>query len=96
MALNDRQINHSRNSPQKKSGLLELGSNDALLAENKILTQQLEEVKKEVKDLPQQIREQIQKERRHQQVNFCELCSGNHPRGYCPPPFEEEVNYVGN
>lgn len=50
MALNDLQSNHNKNCPQKKSGILELGSNDAILAQNKILTQKLEEMK----DLPQQ------------------------------------------
>ncbi|MCI33488.1 hypothetical protein A2U01_0054705, partial [Trifolium medium] len=29
------------------------------------------------------------------QVAYCELCTGNHPSGYCPPS-NEEVNYMGN
>jgi len=49
-----------------------------------------------MKDLPQQIKDQLQKERRHQQVNFCELCSGDHPTGFCQPQHEEEANFVGN
>jgi len=96
MALNDRQENHNMNSPQKKSGILELGSNGAILTQNKILTQQLVEVKKEMKEFRQQIREQLQKEKRHHQVNFYELCSGGHPTSYCPPQLEEEVNFRGN
>jgi len=49
-----------------------------------------------MKNLPNQIKEQLLNERRHPQVNFCELCSGKHPTCYCPPPDEEEVNFVGN
>jgi hypothetical protein len=75
---------------------LELGSNDANLAQNKILTQQLEEMKIQMKEMPKMIKEQLQKESRHQQVNFCELCLGDHPTGYCPLPLEEEVNFIGN
>lgn len=96
MALNDRQANHNRSNPQKTTGIIELGSNDAILAQNKILTQQLEEMKNQMKEMPKQIKEQLQKDQRHQQVNFCELCSNDHPTGYCPPPLEEEVNFVGN
>lgn len=32
---------------------------------------------------------------KHQHVSFCELCSGDHPRGYCPS-VNENVNYMGN
>lgn len=52
MALNDRGANHNRNGAQKKSGILELGSADANLAQNKILTQQLEEMKNQMKEMP--------------------------------------------
>jgi hypothetical protein len=81
---------------KRKYGILELGSTNANLAQNKILTQQLEEMKTQMKDMPKLIKEQLQREQRHQQVNFCEMCSGYHPTGYCPPPLEEEVNFVGN
>jgi len=96
MALNDRAAKHNRNSAHRKSGILELGSSDANLAQNKILTQQLEEMKTQMKEMPKLIKEQLQKEQRHKQVHFCEMCSGDHPTGYCPPQEEEEVNYVGN
>ena len=96
MALNDRATKHNRNSAHWKSGILELGSSDANLAQNKILTQQLEEMKTQMKEMPKLIKEQLQREQRHQQVHFCEMCSGDHPTGYCPPQLEEEVNYVGN
>ena len=95
MALNDRASKHNRNSAHRKSGVLELGSSDANLAQNKILTQQLEEMKNQMKEISKLIKEQLQREQRHQQVHFCEMCSGEHPTGYCTPQ-QEEVNYVGN
>ena len=96
MELNDRVANHNRIGAQRKTGILELGSSDANLAKNKILTQQLEEMKNQMKEMPKLIKEQLQREQRHQQVHLCELYSGDHPTGYCPHPLEEKVNYVGN
>lgn len=59
MALNDHQENHNRNPSQRKAEIFELGTNDALLAHNKILTQQVEELTKKMKELPQQVKDQI-------------------------------------
>jgi len=53
-------------------------------------------MKNQMKEMPKLIKEQLQKEQRHQQVHTYEMCSGDHPTGYCPPQQEEEVNYVGN
>jgi len=96
MALNDPAAKHNRNGAHRKSGILELGSSEANLAQNKILTQQLKEMKTQMKEMPKLIKEQLQKEQRHQQEHLCEMCSGDHPTGYCPPQQQEEVNYVGN
>jgi len=96
MALNDCKSSHNRNPSQRKAGILELETDDAVLAQNKLLTQQLEAMQKEMKALPKQIKDQLQREGGFPQVNSCELCFGNHPTGYCPPLFEEEVNFVGN
>jgi hypothetical protein len=96
MALNDRAAKHNRNGAHRKSGILELGSSDANITQNKILTQQLEEMKNQMKEMPKLIKEELQKEQCHQQVHFCEMCFSDHPTGYCPPQLEEEVNYVGN
>ena len=71
-------------------------SSDALLAQNKLRTQQIEALQKGMNDMPKQILEQFQKEGGFSQVNACELCLGDHPTGCCPPPCEEEVNFVGN
>nr|XP_058759149.1 uncharacterized protein LOC131632423 [Vicia villosa] len=42
MALNDLQTQHDRSPSQRKPGVLELNTNDAILAQNKILSQQVE------------------------------------------------------
>lgn len=89
MALNTRKSSHNRNPSQRKAGILELESSDALLA-------QIEALQKGTKDMPKQILEQLKKDQGTLQVNACELCFGDHPTGCCPPPCEEEVNFVGN
>jgi len=96
MALTDLKTSHNRSPSQRKVGILELESSDALLAQNKLLTQQIEALQKGMKDMPKQILEQFQKEGGFSQVNVCELCFDDHPTGCCPPPCEEEVNFVGN
>jgi hypothetical protein len=98
MALNTRKSSHNRNPSQWKSGILELDANDAVLAQNKLLTQQMEAMQKEMRAMPKQILESLQKEGGTSQVNTCELCTGDHPTGFCPAPgsFEEEVKFVGN
>jgi len=52
MALTDRKTSHNRNPSQRKAGILELESSDALLAQNKLLTQQIEALQKGMKDKP--------------------------------------------
>jgi len=96
MTLTDRKTSHNQSLLQRKAGILELESSNALLAQNKLLTQQIEALQKGMKDMPKQILEQFQKEGGFSQVNACELCFGDHPTGFCPPPCEEEVNFVGN
>jgi len=85
MALTDQKSSHNRSPSQRKAGILELESSDAFLAQNKLLTQQIEALQKGMKDMPKQILEQFQKEGGFSQVNACELCLGDHPTGCCPP-----------
>jgi hypothetical protein len=92
MALSDHQGDYNRNPSQRKPGVIELGTGDAVLAQNKLISQSLEEITKQLSKLPQQLKEIHDKPK---QVASCELCSGDHPTGYCPPP-NEEVNYMGN
>src|SRR4051812_31816584 len=95
MALNDLQTQHDRSPSQRKSGVLELNTNDAILAQNKILSQQVELLTKKMSKLPQQMKE-IHGMQMTSHVASCELCQGDHPTGFCPPPEGEEVNYVNN
>ncbi|XP_058774726.1 uncharacterized protein LOC131648998 [Vicia villosa] len=95
MALTDHQVQHNRGAIQKKLRVLELGTNDAILAQNKLLTQTVEELTKQQSKLPQQLKEMHAPASSSQQVAYCELCTGDHQTGFCPPP-NEEVNYMGN
>lgn len=54
---------------------MELGTNDAILAQNKLLSQQVEL-------LTQQIKEMREIPNKQQQIASCELCKGDHPTGY--------------
>lgn len=60
--------------------MLELHYQDALLAHNKIMTQQLETLTKKLSQLPKEIHNVSQAQ--HQQfMQECELCSCNHTNG---------------
>jgi len=95
MAANDNEAYTERAHSQKK-GILELQSQDALLAQNKIMTQQLETLMKKLSQLPQEL--QNASIAQLQQVQSCELCGGNHTNGQCamPSTSQEEVSYMGN
>ena len=95
MALNDHQGSHNRGPSQKTPGVLELGTNDAILAQNKLLSQQVELLTKQMSKLPQQFKEMHDSSSKNVQVLVCELCRGDHLTGHCPPDVEE-VNYTGN
>ncbi|XP_020202308.1 uncharacterized protein LOC109788081 [Cajanus cajan] len=92
MAANDYDLPAERESRQKR-GILELGYQDALLAQNKLLYQQIEAFTKQVAQIPQQLQST------QHQVLSCDLCGLNHPhRKYINtfPSHGEEVNYMGN
>src|SRR4051812_20193736 len=88
MALNDHQGKHNRSALQRKPGVLELNTNDAILAQNKLLTQQVELLTQQMLKLPQQLKEMHEIPTKNQQVMCCELCRGDHQTGFCPPPGE--------
>ncbi|CAJ2661681.1 uncharacterized protein LOC123886209 [Trifolium pratense] len=95
MALSDHQGEYSRNPSQRKPGVIELGTGDAVLAQNKLISQSLEEITKQLSKLPQQMKEMQEGSSKPKQVAYCQLCTGDHPTGHCPPA-DEEVNYMGN
>ncbi|XP_057426284.1 uncharacterized protein LOC130719689 [Lotus japonicus] len=93
MALNDQQDQHHR-GPPRRGGMIELGATDAVLAQNKQLQQQLDEVKQKLADLPKQLKEMHDSSSR-KQVYRCDVCAGDHHTSSCDQN-QEEVNYVGN
>lgn len=57
MTLNNHQVQSNRGSSQIKIGIIELGTNDAILAQNNLLTQIMEEFTKKLSKIPQQLKE---------------------------------------
>lgn len=57
MTLNDHQVQCNKGSSQRKPGILELGTNDAILDQNKLLIQTVEELTKQISKLPQQFKQ---------------------------------------
>jgi len=97
MTSNDNEMQNEIATSQKKGGMLELQSPDAILAQNKIMTQQLESVMKKLSQLPKELQNVSQAQ--HQQVvQGCELCGGDHSNGQCVMKInsQEEVNFLGN
>ncbi|KOM37683.1 hypothetical protein LR48_Vigan03g106500 [Vigna angularis] len=93
MATNDNELNSERGASIQQKGVLQLQSNDALLAQNKILTQQLENLTKILAQLPKELKTVAQV-----QPQVCELCGGDHINGQCAFPMEalEDVNFMAN
>nr|KYP40782.1 hypothetical protein KK1_037860 [Cajanus cajan] len=92
LTANDYQAHHDRSQPTKRR-ILELDTQNAILAQNKLLSQQMEELKKQMSKL------QVGSSSRSQQVMRCDFCAGDHPNGHCTiskPDQEEEVNYMNN
>ncbi|XP_014497016.1 uncharacterized protein LOC106758598 [Vigna radiata var. radiata] len=93
MAANDNEMHSERGAPAQPKGVFQLQPYDALLAQNKIITQQLEILTKKV----------MQPQKEHQSVaqvqqQLCELCGGDHINGQCAvlENLNEDVNYMGN
>ncbi|KAF1862998.1 hypothetical protein Lal_00018842 [Lupinus albus] len=53
MAQNDQKVQHQGGpQPPRRGGMIELSSTDVVLTQNKLLEQQLDEIKKKLTDLP--------------------------------------------
>ena len=93
MATNDNEMHSERGAPPQQKGVLQLQSHDALLAQNKIITQRLENLTKKLSQFPKELQNVSQV-----QQKLCELCGGDHIKGQCAVPKNliEEVNYMGN
>jgi len=98
LASTDYQAQHDRQTVQQKKGMFELNTANALLAQNKILTQQMEALTKQMAKLPQQL-QVAQSSQNQSQFMRCDFCGGNNLNGQCSyqnNPLQEEVNYMGN
>jgi hypothetical protein len=89
MALSDHQGQYNRSPSQRKAEIIEFGTSDAMLAQNKLFTQTVEELTKQLSQLPQQLKEMQEVPSKLKRVAYCELCSGDHPTSYCPLSNED-------
>jgi len=92
----------------QKKGVFELNNTDAILAQNKIMTQQMEALTQQMAKLPQQLQaQQLQAVQASQTVNYqtlvlrCDFCGGNHVNGNCSQQTAvgtttEKVQYMAN
>ena len=97
LASTDYRAQHDRQVVQKKR-MLDLSTSDALLAQNKFLTQQMEAITKQLSKLPQQL-QAVQSFPNQGQTMKCDFCGGDHSNGQCSyqaNPSQEEVQYMGN
>ncbi|XP_019453179.1 PREDICTED: uncharacterized protein LOC109354835 [Lupinus angustifolius] len=88
LSSTDRQAQHNQRSVQKR-GVLDLNTSDAILAQNKILTQQIEALKKQMSKLPQQLNV-VQPGPTQQQVMRCDFCGGDHLTGHYSMPSSNQ------
>ncbi|XP_047172445.1 uncharacterized protein LOC124840429 [Vigna umbellata] len=98
MATNDNE-DQSERAKFKQKGVLQLQSQDALLAQNKIMTQQLETLMKKLSQLLKNCKMFLNVSQAQQQmVQSCQLCGGDHNNGQCvvQSRSHEEVHYMGN
>ena len=99
MAASDIAILRDRAHIPTKKSLLELTSQDALLAQNNLLSKQLEALTKTLSKLPTQIHYAQSSPSTILQVVGCAMCGGAHNSGCCIPneePTAHAVNYMGN
>jgi len=98
MEASDHAVLRDRTHIPTKRSLLELSSQDALLAQNKLLFKQLESLTKTLSKLPTQLQETQPSYSAVMQVGGYSICGGAHESGYCITQDDatKEVNYMGN
>ncbi|KAF1868250.1 hypothetical protein Lal_00018770 [Lupinus albus] len=97
LSSTDRQAQHKWRSVQQR-GMLDLNTSDVILAQNKIMTQQIEALTKQMSKLPQQLHV-VQSAPSQQQVLRCDFCGDEHVTGHYSMSSnsrEEEVQYINN
>jgi len=103
IAANDSQSHHER-APIQRKGIMELDTQNAILAQNKLLTEQIEALTKQISQLPQQYQQggsqKTHQAHQVQQVMRCDFCGGDHWNGHCSAPSdcqqEDEAHYLQN
>ncbi|XP_028214841.1 uncharacterized protein LOC114396854 [Glycine soja] len=98
MAASDQAILRDRSYVPTKRSLLELSTQDATLAQHKMLSRQLEALMKTLNKLPQQLQAVNTSHSPVLQVEGCPTCGGTHGPGQCTIQHEpsQEINYMGN
>ena len=81
MIANDYQSHHDR-APTQRKGIMELDTQSTILAQKKLLTQQIKALTKQIDQLPQQYHQGGPQKKHHahqvQQILRCDFCGGNH------------------
>ncbi|KAL5192171.1 hypothetical protein HKD37_04G011300 [Glycine soja] len=81
MTVNDHAILHDQVYTPTKKSLLELTSQDALLAQNKLLAKQLKTLRETLSKLPQQLHVVQPTHSSIMQIGGCNICGGAHMSG---------------
>ena len=97
MVASDHAILRDRTHFPTKRSLLELSSQDSLLAQNKLLSKQLNTLTETLSKLPNQFNVNQPSHSAVLQVGGCNICGGTHESGCCIPidDSSQEVNYMG-
>ncbi|XP_020238291.1 uncharacterized protein LOC109817457 [Cajanus cajan] len=82
LASSDHQAKHGRHQSHKR-GVLDLSTNDAILAQNKLLSQQIEALTKQMAKVPQQLHAIASSSTQSNSSLKCDFCGGDHPNGHC-------------
>ncbi|XP_020208580.1 uncharacterized protein LOC109793528 [Cajanus cajan] len=94
LASSDHQAEHGRHKSHKR-GVLDLSTNDVILAQNKMLSQQIEALTKQMAKIPQQLHAIASSPAQSNSSLKCDFCGGDHPNGHCSENSNEEEGNQG-
>jgi len=98
MSASDHAILRDRTHQPTKKSLIELSSHDTLLAQNKLLSKQLEILTETLGKLPTKLSMGQPTHSSDLQVIGCTICGEAYETGQCTPTEEstQEIHYMGN
>jgi len=98
MTANDHAILCDRAYTPTKKSLLDFTSQDAMLAQNKILAKTLETLTATLSNLPQQLHAMQPSPSSVMHIGGCNICGDAHESGSCMVQDDatNEVNYMGS